>query len=329
MSASVRLTPAEWSLLLTVLYADQFDFSLSLPEALLRQVSHSSQSTRLDATSALTSLTSGNLSHYLEFIPPWVVVKQRRHLVNHRPVRRLASQYKRQFAWHWWQQLPWWIAPGQVVAVLLTGSAAAHNASWQDDIDLMIVTQPGKLWTARLQLSLWTKMQGRLRTGQTHQLADTFCLNLWLAADQLTMPKHRQDWFTAYEMLQTQVIWDPDNWRSLWLVHNPWIKQFLPYWYQHQLKQLPLPVRTWHRRASNTVEKWARRWQWHHMQPKQTQEEIGPDQAFFHPHDIRRQIKLAISAKIDQLGLNYDIDHLFADQPTESQGQQQADPQRN
>jgi len=101
--------------------------------------------------------------------------------------------------------------------VALTGSLALLNVSKTGDFDYMLVTHPGRLWTARafcLLLGRFTKLFGH-----------TICPNLIVSESSLEW--HRHDLYSARELCQMIPITGLDIYRTL-MNANDWIRYFLP-----------------------------------------------------------------------------------------------------
>lgn len=75
--------------------------------------------------------------------------------------------------------LPW------IRMAALGNLIGAHNLKNESDIDLFIITEPGKIWTVRLACNLITSFLGlRPRPGRNQ---DKICLSFFLAADSLDL----------------------------------------------------------------------------------------------------------------------------------------------
>jgi len=101
--------------------------------------------------------------------------------------------------------------------VALTGSLAVMNMSKNADFDYMLVTIPGRVWTARafaLAFNRLTRLQGH-----------TLCPNLIISETALEWPLH--DLYSARELCQMIPIAGMDVYHRL-LAINSWAQDFLP-----------------------------------------------------------------------------------------------------
>lgn len=101
--------------------------------------------------------------------------------------------------------------------VALTGSLAVMNVSKDQDFDYMLVTAPGRLWTARafaLAFNRFTRLQGY-----------TLCPNLIVSETTLEWRLH--DLYSAHELYQMIPISGMNVYSKL-IKANEWAKKFLP-----------------------------------------------------------------------------------------------------
>jgi hypothetical protein len=101
--------------------------------------------------------------------------------------------------------------------VALTGSLAVLNISKTDDFDYMLVTVPGRVWTARAFALLVNRI--------AKVFGHTICPNLIVSANALEWPLH--DLYSARELSQMVPISGLDVYRKL--IHaNTWAADILP-----------------------------------------------------------------------------------------------------
>ncbi len=131
---------------------------------------------------------------------------------------RLAQQAARIFA-----RMP------TVLGVFVTGGLAVGNAKPDDDIDFMIVTKQGWLWTTRFVLVVMSKVLGKYthkrmrREDATAADANTWCLNMWLDETALAVPKSHQNLYTAHEVIQALPLVNREHIAERFLWANRWV----------------------------------------------------------------------------------------------------------
>lgn len=113
-------------------------------------------------------------------------------------------------------KLPW------VHEIGVSGSVASGTAKEGDDIDLVIVTSPNRLWFTRLIIVTYLKFTRQYR-GKT--IKDKFCPNVWLSLDNLEFEK--RSYYLAREIASVKVIY-PVRERSVIHDANPWVGEYLP-----------------------------------------------------------------------------------------------------
>lgn len=145
---------------------------------------------------------------------PWVCLAGREHLVEVRKRRQMwarrlwpkAVAYARQVA-----ALPF------VRMVAVTGALAVDNVQPHDDIDLFIITEPGRLWLCRglvILLVRWAARRG-----------DVICPNYFLSSAALRLPE--RDLFTAHKVAQMVPVAAHDVYREF-RRQNAWTARWLP-----------------------------------------------------------------------------------------------------
>ncbi len=98
----------------------------------------------------------------------------------------------------------------------LTGSRAMNGAS-SDDIDLMVVSAPGRVWLCRLAMVV------AVRLARLH--GDTLCPNYVVSAACLALPE--MTIYDAHELAQMIPLYGGETYRALW-ARNPAVWKYLP-----------------------------------------------------------------------------------------------------
>ena len=194
------------AVLQAILYSDVFDYPLTAP-----QVYHY-------LPGILTSYD--DVSQVLNADPRFSKKGKYYTLVGREGIVSIHEQREV----HSKQLLPFALKYGHLIGCLpfirmvaLTGSLAVMNVSRNADFDYMLVTQPGRLWTARAFVLLF----GRF----TNFFGHTICPNLIVSENSLVW--HQHDLYSAHELCQMIPISGGDVYHKLMKL-NDWIHDFLP-----------------------------------------------------------------------------------------------------
>lgn len=116
-----------------------------------------------------------------------------------------------------------------VQAIFIVNSLAYQNVREQSDIDLLIVSKPGKIWSTRFFTTTIAKLLGiRPRPNFTK---DTLCLSFYLDGKSLDMSKlmgNRNDVYEVYWIKHLFPLYDPENTINQLQNANRWVKDYLP-----------------------------------------------------------------------------------------------------
>lgn len=210
LGEAARRREIEAAILETILYSDLFDYPLTHAE-----VAHYLLRIRTGAETIHACLDAPRyLNGHLIQLDGYVFARQREAIVERRRARQSPSarlwirarRFTRALA-----VLPF------VRMVAITGALAMDNSLHGDDIDVLIVTAPGRVWTARL-LAVGLVLAGKL-------LGDTLCPNYVITEEALALEK--RDLFAAHEFAQMVPLYGwpvYDRMRRL----NMWVYEFLP-----------------------------------------------------------------------------------------------------
>lgn len=187
-----------------LVYADLFDAPLSAED--VWRYLPGVVATR-EAVQVVLALVPAEAAHH--FLPT------RRAVVAQKQWRAEASrrlwQQARRFG-HVLRCLPF------VELVAVTGSLAVDNADDGDDVDLMLVVRPGRLWSVRA-LAIVVARLARLLGGAR------LCPNYLVASTNLAL--RQQDLFVAHELFQMVPLHGAETYRRL-LAENAWARVLLP-----------------------------------------------------------------------------------------------------
>lgn len=177
----------EEAIIRTVLYADVFNFPMTIPEIHHFLISRQSYALA-DVKQAF--LTSAILRSCFDVSGAYIVCRDRPEIVTLREEREAATARLLPLA----EQYGAWLARLPFVRmVAITGALSMRNpADQDDDLDYVLVTAAGRVWTARAFAVLLVRIV-KLR-------GVTLCPNYVLAETALTQERH--DIFMAHEVAQ-------------------------------------------------------------------------------------------------------------------------------
>lgn len=177
--------------------------------------------------------------------------------------------------------------------IALTGSVAVNNSKKNDDLDLLIITSAHTLWLIRplLLLLLSLKFNRRYPGDNASQTKNAFCPNLWLDMLSLSVPKNRQNIYTAHEVLQVRPLFDRGHTHAKFILANSWTSKYLANAYSsfsEQRKESPvIPGSTRNLyKLLIPLNFIAFLLQYLYMLPKITTETVSLHSAYFHKVDL-------------------------------------------
>ena len=213
MPSSLTLQPAlielsfiDRAILETLVYSDIFEYPLQLKEL------HRFLPERVDIEKLPGAI--GSLHEYVVRKDDYYFLAGREETVGIRKQREARSR----------KLLPRAIQYGCVLGslpfirmVALTGSLAVMNVSKDSDFDYMLVTAPGRVWTARVFALLFNRL--------VRPLGPAICPNLIVSETALEWPQH--DLYSARELYQMIPIMGMDVYHRL-MKANQWVREFFP-----------------------------------------------------------------------------------------------------
>jgi len=168
--------------------------------------------------------------------------------------------------------------------IAVTGSLSMLNAKGDSDIDLMIVTKKGKLWSTRfISLLSLTVFGFKVRRFKEKEEKNKLCINIWLDESNLSWPSPDRNFYTAHEIAQIIPIFDKDNTYQNLLNKNIWIKDYWPS--AVKIKKLKRIKYTKLNLLEKSFELFLFKIQKIYMNNKRTREVVSKNRAIFHPID--------------------------------------------
>ena len=200
----------ERAILKTVLYSDLFDYALTPDEVAQYLIGECATVDEVRAQLARSSW----LRERVRVVDDYVIACGRERLVQRRRDRRETSDQLWRRARRFVRVLS---ALPFVRFVGVTGALAMDNCAPGDDIDVMIVTAPDRVWLTRA-LSIGLVRAGRL-------CGDTLCPNYLISEKALVL--EQQSLFVAHEFRQMVPVFGFELYARL-AAANAWLATYLP-----------------------------------------------------------------------------------------------------
>jgi hypothetical protein len=194
------------AILNTVIYADIFDYPLTLTEI------HRYLTNACAPLEVVSTLTAAH--HFLRPVGGYYTLPGREAIISTRARReKEAVRLWREARFYGWiiAGLPF------VRMVAVTGSLAMNNVEADADIDYLIVTTSRRLWTCRLLTLVITRLAAFRGI--------SLCPNFLLTQNALEIPEHSL--YAAHEFVQMVPLSGLDLYQRMWAL-NPWVRDFLP-----------------------------------------------------------------------------------------------------
>jgi D-beta-D-heptose 7-phosphate kinase/D-beta-D-heptose 1-phosphate adenosyltransferase len=264
--------------LLSVCYHDVFDYPLKKKE-LNKWTVGKKAINKFDAKNVQVSLDSN-----------YLYIKGRECITKKREENEATSRNKKKLSKKYGLYLS---SMPTVKLVAITGALAMNNAKEESDMDLMIVTKKGTLWSTRFAVWIFFKLiHAPLRKPLSKEEKDKLCLNVWIDETDLIWPKNKRNIYTAHEIAQVVPLLNKGGTYEKFMKKNSWAGEYWP----NALKQHTTYNIQQHKRNNflSTIyyllftifEPMAYKLQRFYMKPKVTIETITKTRALFHPNDM-------------------------------------------
>jgi hypothetical protein len=194
----------------TVAYADLFEYPLDRSELHRYLIGESASSEDVDRVLE----QDGGLGAYLERTDDKFHLRGRASTIDTRRARETASAE----LWRAARAYGAWVSRLPLVRFVgITGALAMSNAERRADIDLFVLTHPGRVWLCRLLVLAVV----RLAAIRGHRLCPNFLLS---TAEPLLRERNL---FTAHEIAQMVPV-RATEWYAHFMEANRWALDYLP-----------------------------------------------------------------------------------------------------
>ena len=204
------LKSVKTAILSTIAYADVFDYPLTLAEIHRYLPGLSVSQEGIQAVLSNETIARGQViarGSYFAFAGREAIVE-----IRERRARVAADMWPRALRYgRVISSLPY------VRMVAVTGALAVDNVEPGDDIDYLVVTEPGHLWLCRAMIVALVKLAARN--------GDTICPNYLLSERALVFWQHSL--FAAHELAQMVPVTGLEMYRRLRTL-NAWTQTYLP-----------------------------------------------------------------------------------------------------
>ncbi len=118
------------------------------------------------------------------------------------------------------EKIPW------IQLIAFSGSIAASNPTPGDDVDILIITTPRRLWLTRPLVDMYIKSWKLYPKNGDYK--NKICPNIMLTTKKLEWDIKEQNVFTANEIARLTPILSRNNVYERFLAKNRWVNKFLP-----------------------------------------------------------------------------------------------------
>lgn len=272
-------------------YADVFGYPLSDVELTKSEIQNSKYET-YQTSDIKYHRRFSSVGHYL-------TLRGREELVPLRQQRERYSRKKITLAHRACRMLR---CIPTVSLIAVTGSVAMLNADTDDDIDILVVTKTGWLWTTRFFVVGILDLFSLRRKPESGHVADTICTNMFIDEDHMEVPENERDIFSAHEVAQARIVWSRGNTADLFYQKNAWVRQFLP-GFNIPVNKIPVSHASYRHGIVRLIEFLFQTLQLAYMRKRRSNEIIKEGYVRFHPKDAREWILRGYRKRLRLFGL--------------------------
>lgn len=210
--------PIEWRVTGTLAWFSTLGRAISLPELERLLLKEPSGRTEIEKT--------------LSRLEAKVQERRGRYWIKGATVHHPTAKAKRAYRYKWWRVN---LAVGLLrhvpfVRLVAVGNTLADQTAGEDsDIDLFIVTDPKRLFTARLAVTVLLQAAGLRRHGK--KVADRMCLSFWATTEHLGLSDIAfgpYDIYLAYWIAGLRPVLDGGSTYREFLKANRWVRKYVP-----------------------------------------------------------------------------------------------------
>ncbi|MDP3731140.1 MAG: hypothetical protein Q8R34_01450 [bacterium] len=133
-----------------------------------------------------------------------------------------------------WKKARRYLFLAQVVpyieAIFASGSLALGHTGKESDLDVLVVAKYGRIWTARVIISVLMNLLGVRRKDKERIAPDKICLNHYITGRSLKIPFESMYNAQSYAHL-IPIYWrEEDIIKRFWEENGEWAKKFLNFW---------------------------------------------------------------------------------------------------
>lgn len=276
----------------TMCYAQVFSYALKISE--LHKYIHTDKKVSLQKIKNTLDKNENVFDQDGEF----VVFKGERKLIHSR-LAKLADNKKKTATAFFISKLLLFIPTVKLIGI--SGSLSVENAQKDHDIDLFIITSKNTLWTTRLLTNLLLLAFGIKRGRSMFDSKNKICPNMFMAEDNLMIPKDMQNMYTAHETAQLKVIFSKDNMHRRFLNENKWVLSFLPNSFDNTFIDVCKKniLKDFFSTLIIPLERFLFFVQFFHMRKKISREYISSNIVMFHPLPYSQVVQEIFQLKLD------------------------------
>jgi len=207
----------------TVNFYDLFDFPLTKGEII-----DNLWKVKADSVEIIKQVDELITDKILDNSESFIFLSGRQELVNIRKERYLSSFHKLQQI----DKEKWIFKLSPFVKMIAIANTLAYaNAKPDGDIDILVVTQKGRLYTTRVFLTFWLLILNKWRHGK--YVKDRYCLSFLVSEEGMDMSRLKfsdsDDIYLCFwtKWLKPWYITDK-NIANRYYSENKWVKKFIP-----------------------------------------------------------------------------------------------------